>query len=54
MPRISSSPASGMPNCLSVARITTNDARGTPATPFEVSISTAAMASCLLIGMSTP
>ena len=54
MPRISSSPDAGMPNCLSVARITTSEARGTPATPFEVSISTAAMASCVLHGMSMP
>src|SRR6185436_6029153 len=37
-PRISSSPASGMLNCASVAAITTSDARGTPAMPFDVSI----------------
>ena len=38
MPMIISSPASGMLNWLSVAAITTSEARGTPAMPFEVII----------------
>src|SRR5262249_2277278 len=47
MPMIISSPASGMLNWLSVAAITTSEARGTPATPLEVIISVASMASCV-------
>ena len=47
MPMIISSPASGMLNWLSVAAITTSEARGTPATPFEVIIRVASMASCV-------
>ena len=45
MPMIISSPASGMPNWLSVEAITTSEARGTPATPFEVIINVASIAS---------
>jgi hypothetical protein len=33
IPMIINSPASGMPNWLSVEAITTSEARGTPATP---------------------
>ena len=47
MPMIINSPASGMPNWLSVDAITTSEARGTPATPLEVIISVASMASCV-------
>ena len=52
MPMIMSRPASGMLNCESVAAITTSEARGTPATPLEVIISVASMASCVPIGIS--
>src|SRR5471030_763369 len=52
MPMIISSPASGMPNWLKVEAITTNDARGTPATPFEVIINVASMANCCPSDMS--
>src|SRR5271154_1752836 len=51
-PRISSKPASGMLNWLSVAAITTSDARGTPAMPLDVSIRMAIMVSCVEIGRS--
>ena len=46
IPMISSSPASGMLNCASVAEITTSEARGTPAMPFEVTISRNSIVSC--------
>ncbi|MNR69013.1 hypothetical protein D3C85_1939440 [compost metagenome] len=42
-PKSSSRPASGMLNCDRVAAITTSDARGTPAIPLEVTISTSSM-----------
>ena len=45
MPMIIKSPASGMPNWLKVEAITTSEARGTPATPLEVIISVASIAS---------
>src|SRR5438270_3316882 len=44
--RISSSPASGMWNSGRVAAITTRLARGTPAMPLDVTISTRSMVSC--------
>src|SRR4051812_39997486 len=43
MPMISSRPASGMLNWFSVAAMTTSEARGTPAMPLLVSISTSSM-----------
>ena len=46
-PRMRSSPASGMLNWFSVAAITTRDARGTPAIPFEVSMSTSSIVICV-------
>ena len=36
-----------MPNWPSVEAITTSDARGTPATPFEVIIKVASIANCV-------
>ena len=51
-PRISSRPASGMLNWLSVAAITTSEARGTPAMPFEVSIRISSIVICVPIGSS--
>jgi len=47
MPMIINSPASGMLNWLKVAAITTSEARGTPATPLDVIIRVASMASCV-------
>ena len=44
---MSSSPASGMRNIDMVAAITTRLARGTPAMPLEVTISTSSMVICL-------
>jgi hypothetical protein len=46
MPMIKSRPASGMPKLTSVAAITTSDARGTPAMPLLVSISSSSMVIC--------
>lgn len=43
---MSSSPASGMLKVESVAAITTSDARGTPAMPFEVSINSSSIVIC--------
>ena len=39
-----------MLNWLSVAAMTTSDARGTPAMPFDVSIRMAIIVSCVAIG----
>ena len=50
----SSRPASGMSNWFSVAAITTSDARGTPAMPLEVSISTSIIVIWVLIDSSMP
>src|SRR5437660_4285138 len=52
-PRISSSPASGMLNWLSVAAITTSEARGTPAIPLEVSIRISSIVICVPSDSST-
>ena len=52
MPMIINRPASGMPNWLSVEAITTSEARGTPATPFEVIIRVASIASWVPSGIS--
>ena len=50
MPRMRSSPASGIENWFSVAAITTSDARGTPAMPFEVSIRISSIVTWVAIG----
>ena len=52
MPMISSSPASGMLKLASVAAITTSEARGTPAMPLLVSISSSSMVICCPNGSS--
>src|SRR6185503_8409153 len=54
MPMIISSPASGIMNWLSVAAMTTSEARGTPATPLEVTIRVASMANCVPSVISIP
>ena len=51
---IISRPASGMLNWLEVAAITTSEARGTPATPLEVTINIASMANCVPSVISMP
>ena len=54
MPMMSNSPASGMPNCESVAAITTRLARGTPAMPLDVTISISTMTICWPHGIAMP
>ena len=46
MPMIRSSPASGMLKVESVAAMTTSEARGTPAMPLLVTISSSSMVAC--------
>jgi hypothetical protein len=52
MPMISSNPASGMLKLASVAAMTTSEARGTPAMPLLVSISSRSMVICCPNGSS--
>ena len=51
-PRIRATPSSGRPNCVSAPERITSDARGTAATPFDVSISVSIISSCVLNGIS--
>ena len=53
-PRIRSSPASGMSNIDSVPAMTTSEARGTPAMPFDVTMRTSSIVTCCPIDRSMP
>ena len=52
MPMISSRPASGMLKVASVAAMTTSEARGTPAMPLLVTISSSSIVICCPSGSS--
>ncbi|MNP40238.1 hypothetical protein D3C76_1338640 [compost metagenome] len=54
MPSSSSMPASGIWNWFRVAAITTREARGTPAIPLEVTISSSSMVICWAMLSSMP